>query len=290
MKKVFSSNRELVHVWANNDDSGIYKRANSVSCQFNVLFSYNTAIAQIYGETVILNNHGYSVSTSKHQGYARDAVWYENILSIDIPLWNNSSLVYGQRDFDEFIVKHNERIAAENLVKASRARKNGEFYQAEAFRRLKSLEDYAALLGLEYQAGDLSELQAAAIEADKVAKEKAKIQRAEKIQEEKEALEKWRAGEYNGWRNFEVTALRINGDQVETSKGAKIPLDHAIKAWPLLKRLHDSGQEYNAGAHTIKLGHYSVSKITREALFVGCHNIPFSEVSAIAQQLHLEAA
>lgn len=50
MKKVFSSNRELVHVWANNDDSGIYKRANSVSCQFDVLFSYNTAIAHIYGE------------------------------------------------------------------------------------------------------------------------------------------------------------------------------------------------------------------------------------------------
>ena len=286
MKKVFSSNSELIHVWANNDAAEVYKRANSVSCQNNVLFSYNTAIAHIYGETVILNKHSFSVSTSKHQSLARSASRHCKQLLVDIPIWNNSGLVYGQNDFNNFIVSHNEKIAADYLVKASRAKKNADFYSGMAYAHLKSLEDYAALLGLEYQAGDLSALQAAAIEADKKRKAAEKIRKAEKIAEQTEALQRWRNGE-NIYRHFEITALRINGDEIETSKGAKIPLDHAIKAWPLLKRIHDSGQEYFAGSHSIKLGHYTVSRITRDNMIIGCHTIPFGEIVNIAKQLNL---
>jgi hypothetical protein len=287
MKKVFSSNRELIHVWANNDSPEVYKRANSVSCQNGVLFSYNTAIADIYNETVILNRHSFSNSTSKHQSLARSASRHHNQLLIDIPLWNNRGLVYGQNDFNSLIVSHNEKIAADYLVKASRARKNADWFTGMAYAHLNSLVKYAALLGLEYQAGDLSELQAAAIEADKKRKAAEKIRKAEKIAEQAEALEKWRNGE-NVYRHFEITALRINEDQIETSRGANIPLDHAIKAWPLLKRIHDSGKEYVAGDHSIKLGHYTVSRITRENMIVGCHTIPFAEIVNIAKQLKLE--
>lgn len=288
MKKVFSSNSELIHIWANNDAPEVFKRANSVSCQNDVLFSYNTAIAQIYGDTVILNKHSFSNSTSKHQGLARSASRHHKQLLIDIPQWNNRGLVYDQHGFLK-IVEHNEKIAADYLVKASRARKNADYFSGMAYAQLNSLVEYAALCGLEYKAGDLSALQAAALENDKKRKAAEKIRKAEKIAEQAEALEKWRNGE-NVYRNFEVTALRINGDEVETSRGARIPLDHAVKAWPLLKRLHDSGQEYIAGDHTIKLGHYSVSRITRENMIVGCHTIPFIEVTAIAQQLNLKGA
>ena len=109
MKKVFSSNYELAHVWANNEAPEVYRKANSLSCQNNVLFSYNTAIANIYGDTVILNSHSFSISTSKHQNYAASATRHFNQLFIDIPLWNNSSLIYGQNDFNNFIVSHNEK-------------------------------------------------------------------------------------------------------------------------------------------------------------------------------------
>lgn len=289
MKKVFSSNRELIHVWANNDAPEVFKRANSVSCQYDCLYSYNTAIAHIYGDTVILNKHSFSNSTSKHQSLAVSASRHYKRLYIDIPLWNNSRLVYSQNDFNSAIVSHNEKIAADYLVKASRARKNADYYNGVAYAHLKSLEEYATLLGLEYQAGDLSALQAAALEADKKRKEAEKIRKAYKIAEQKEALEKWRNGE-NIYRHFEITALRINGDEIETSKGAKIPLDHAIKAWPLLKKIHDSGQEYIAGSHTIKLGHYTVSRITRENMIVGCHTIPFGEIVNIAKLLNLKGA
>ena len=179
-----------------------------------------------------------------------------------------------------------KKLAAESLIKASRAKKHADFYQAEAFRRLKSLENYAALLGLDYQTGDLTELQNAAVENEKKRKAAEKIRKAEKMAEQAEALEKWRAGE-NIYRNFEITALRINGENIETTKGAKIPVDHAIKAWPLLKRLHNSGQEYIAGEHSIKLGYYTVSRLTRDNLIVGCHTIPFAEVQNIAAKLNL---
>ena len=93
MKKVFSSNRELIHVWANNPDFDIYKRANSVSCQYDKLYSYNTCIAQIHGETVIFNNHSYSNSTSKHQNLARGAIHGMKVISLDFPRYNLQSLV-----------------------------------------------------------------------------------------------------------------------------------------------------------------------------------------------------
>lgn len=294
MKKVFSSNREAIHIFANDPERE--GRASSVSFNDGVLFSYNTAIAEhvtgANGETaLIVNKSNYSVTTSKHQSLLAYAANHQNILYIDHVGYNVQNLrpnEYRGLSVHDLISSY-EREAAENLAKASRARKNGDQYRASAFNGLNELKKYLAFFGIEYEAGDLSELEAAAIEADKKARAIRKAREAERKAEQAEALEAWRNGE-DKRHYFEVTALRIKGDTIQTTKGANIPLDHAIKAWPLLNRIANSDEVFYPQGHAIHLGHYTISRADKNMLVVGCHNIPMSEVRSIATQLNLKGA
>jgi hypothetical protein len=287
MKKVFSSNSELIHVWANNNEPEIYKSANSVSCQYERLFSYNTCIAEIVNDThVILNNHSYSNTTAKHQSMARQAIHGREAISLDIDKYNLSTLIFGQGDFERLIVRHNEAKAAEWLVKASRSKKYAGLYNGQALSIFSSLKAYADLFGLTYETSisDIDILRSDALEAEKKQKALDKIRKAEKIAEQAEALIKWRAGE-NVYHNFEVTALRVHGDEIQTSRGARIPLAEAVRAWPLLQKIASSGEALRP--ENMRLGYYQVSSISSEALIVGCHVIPMAEVLNVASALNL---
>jgi hypothetical protein len=287
MRTTYSSNSELAHIWANNDDVEVYKKANSMSCQFNRLYSYNTCIAEIVGDSVIFNTHSYSNSTCKHQNYARQSIHGKTNIFLDIPSYGLRSLVLTQNSFDELIVTPNHRKIADLLVKAERARLNGEYFKGEAYQIEQNIKAYAELVGVVYTPLDLEQFKADSIELDKARKAQEKIRKAEKIKQQAEDLEKWRKGE-DIRSYFEVTALRIKNEEIETSRGARIPLDHAIRAYPLIKRLHQMDATLNLSGHAIKLGHYTVNRIEKNNLIVGCHSIPLSEIYAIAHQLNLE--
>lgn len=286
MRTKYSSNSELAHIWANDPDPSIGKSANSMSCQNGKLYSYSTVIAQIIGDTVIYNTASYSVTTSKHQGYAHGASsHFQHKIYLNIPKRGLNSLEFSQHSFDE-VVKMSENEASSYLVKASRSRKYAESYRAQAFRIYDNLVKYAALFNLEYQAPNYSSLEAQAVEAEKKAKELEKIRRAERIKEQEEALIEWRAG-HDVRNNFELTALRIKDDEIQTTRGARIPVDHAVKFWSLIKSWHEKGAQYVKDHHSIKLGYYTVNSFKNDVLTVGCHTIPYSEIESIAHQLRL---
>lgn len=286
MKTTYSSNSELAHIWANNDDIEVYKKANSMSCQFNRLYSYSTCIAEIVGDTVIFNKHSYSSTTCKHQNYARQAIHGKTIISLDISSYGLRTLVFGQNDFNDLIVTPNHRKIADLLVKAERARLNGELFKGEAYQIEQNIKAYAELVGVAYTPLDLDQFKADSLELDKARKAQEKIRKAEKIKQQAEDLEKWRNGE-DIRSYFEVTALRIQGDEIQTTKGARIPVSHAIRAWPILKQMIEDGC-FMSDIRSIRLGHYTANHISDKGLTVGCHLIPFSELYAIANQLHLE--
>jgi hypothetical protein len=195
-------------------------------------------------------------------------------------------LIFGQGDFERLIVRHNEAKAAEWLVKASRSKKYAGLYNGQALSIFSSLKAYADLFGLTYETSisDIDILRSDALEAEKKQKALDKIRKAEKIAEQAEALIKWRAGE-NVYHNFEVTALRVHGDEIQTSRGARIPLAEAVRAWPLLQKIASSGEALRP--ENMRLGYYQVSSISSEALIVGCHVIPMAEVLNVASALNL---
>jgi hypothetical protein len=286
MKTKYSSNLQLSHVWANDPDPSIRKSANSMSCHNGKLYSYSTCIAHIIGDTVIYNTASFSVTTSKQQGYAYSATsHFQHKIYLDILERGLDSLQFDQYEFNN-IIETLEDDASQWLIKASRARQNADNYRGKAFGIYSELSKYALFFNLEYTLPDLSGIEAQAIAAAKLQKIKDKEAKALRIIEQAEALEKWRAGEYVQ-NFFELTALRIKEDQIETTKGAKIPLDHAIKFWGLIKSWHDKGVSYVKDHHSINLGHYTVNKFDGQTLTVGCHSIPYSEIESIANQLRL---
>jgi hypothetical protein len=204
-----------------------------------------------------------------------------------VPKRNLSSLSFLQRDFNELIVANNHLEIAELLVKAERARLNGDFYKAKAVAISENLSKYAKLLDLYYEPLDLSEFTKAALEANKAQKALDKLRKEERIKQQNEDLEKWKMGE-DVRSYFEFTALRIKNDEIQTTKGARIPLEHGIRAFPLLSKLH-KGEDVNLSAHSIKLGNYTVSRVQNDNLIVGCHTIPFSEIYSMAKILKLSA-
>ena len=293
MKTKYSSNKELIHIWANNDDSSVYKSANSVSCEDDILFSYSTAIGQIVNnDTAIYNTASYSNTTSKHQGLMyQSSSHYLNRIYLDIHKYNLNSLILGQHDFDSLIFEPNMKQASEYLMKSYRSKKYKDFYSSKALSIFDNLERYAKLFNLSYslpsQAQDLDILIDSALKADKEAKALEKIRRAERIKEQAEALENWRLG-LDVRNHFEITALRIKDDVIETSRGAKIPLEHAVKFWSLINSWHQKGITYVKDHHSIHLGNYAVNRFENDVLTVGCHQIPYSEIQNIANQLHLQ--
>jgi len=291
MKTKYSSNKELTHIWANDPDSSVYKSANSMSCHWGKLYSYNTVIAQIVTkpagrDTVIINTGGFSNTTSKHQSLSRGAALHYDMIFISLPQWGLDSLVYSQNDFDRGIKEPMEKQAAALLVKASRSRLHASRYYTDAHEIFLNLKHYAAFFDLVYTSPDLETLEAQALEADKKQKELEKIRKAERIIEQAEALEQWRAG-HDVRNSFELTALRIKDDEIQTTRGARIPVDHAVKFWGLIKSWHEKGVSYVKDHHSIHLGNYSVNRFENGILTVGCHSIPYSEIESIAHQLRL---
>lgn len=289
MKTKYSSNRELIHVWAHDSSPEIMKQANSVTCHNNILYSYSTAIGQIVNnDTVIYNTASYSNTTSKQQSLMYQSTsHYLNRIYLDIHKYDLNHLIFSQNSFNNLILEPNLKQASEFLVKASRSKKYKDFYSSKALSIFDNLERYALLFNLAYELPNVDALTESAIKADKEAKAQEKIYKAKRIQQQAEALENWRLG-LDVRNHFEVTALRIKDDVIETSRGAKIPLEHAVKFWGLINSWHQKGIVYVKDHHSIHLGNYCVNRFENDILTVGCHQIPYSEIQNIANQLHLQ--
>lgn len=101
----------------------------------------------------------------------------------------------------------------------------------------------------------------------------------------------WRLGEYNGHGTGDSVMLRINGEQIETSQGARIPLAAAPMVWNLVQRAIRNGGYEPSGLGGMKIGDYALDSIGADGtLKVGCHVIPYSELRSMARQLNLAAA
>ena len=79
--------------------------------------------------------------------------------------------------------------------------------------------------------------------------------------------------------------LRVQGDQVVSSMGARVPLDHARRVLPLVLALHERGEEWRTNGHKMPLGVYQVDRVDAEGVHAGCHHIAWEEVELFAKSL-----
>lgn len=112
---------------------------------------------------------------------------------------------------------------------------------------------------------------------------KRKREEAKRQQEALERVQQWVDGQIDYCPSYGPIRLRIVGDELQTSRGARVPLAHAIKAFRIIKGLHDKGQAYQRNGRMVRLGHFALDTVDAQGnVTAGCHSVAWEEIQRVA--------
>jgi len=223
------------------------------------------------------------MTTSHHVGCVRNAIRRDAIV-FHVPLQGNWSPA-------EFIAAYQEQIKDESeKVARSRVKHTREYRFSHLVALVNEANRYAEFSDHSARFTVPTDFDALKVELTRIAAEQraADKQRLARIASDNaERVAQWIAGDSVTlpW-NLPETYLRIEGDEIVTSKGARVPVAHAITGLALVRHIKRTGAEYVRNGHTVHLGHYAIDRIDPDGnLTAGCHHITFAEIERIAPQL-----
>jgi hypothetical protein len=291
MKTKFN-NKEVCHVWASQSQE--YGNGSNLSFNGKKLMSYDWhCIGMFINEnTVLVRSYSYSSSTSKHINYMHHAIGLHiNTIAVKfLPDNRSGNTIDHEKNLNWFIETINECN-----VKFKTARSSKDYIYTSQLRSISQLTQYCNLFNLEIpgftQLNESECLQEIEIQKQKVtAKElKRKLffdnlkENAKPIIEKLEsdwltlATNNTGIGYAGYYFNIEKTLLRLNGNNIETSRGANVPL----REGKILFDLINTGKDIKG----FRIGNYTVIGING-TLKVGCHEIARDEIKRFAQLMN----
>jgi len=306
-----NNNSMVAHLWANQKKTGARSNNGNFWFEGDTIYSYRTPIAKLHtikGTIVaLIDCEGYSNTTrGKHKPAIYRALNYRGFSVPSIGARGGQS-----RHSDELDHKANEAHFLKQYRDALEAwRRSWDSNSAPARRALEVLGDYCAAFGLAAPRIDI-ELDCDKVIADRAARfekhntpeaiakrAKAKAARDAKAARqaeiarlaEAERAVLWLKGETDHYRtNYGIPALlRVKGDELQTSQGATVPLDHAKRAFTFIAACRAHGKTFETNGHRIAVGHFQIDSIDAEGnVRAGCHLIAWPEIERIAKQLEL---
>lgn len=301
MKTVFN-NRMVAHVWAQQTQPE--GRGSNFYFEGPTLYSYGKhfPIATFHtvkgkGAAVLFTTDRRSVSTSKHCSFARNALHGR-----DVPIFNVADV--GDVLLTKATHNKNREDYKKRIETATAELARGRDPQRLAWR-------VSEVLGLHAEANRYAEffslpwrLKAPDITEDYIAqvKEKAKAatakqKKAKAAAEKKRAAElaaiiaEWRAGEavtLPGWGAAVDTMLRIKGEEVETSRGARVPVKDARRACKFVREVKNAGQPWQKNGQRVPVGQFELDSVDTEGnVRAGCHFIKWDEIARLMPALGL---
>lgn len=259
------------------------------------------------GERVVLiNADTYSMTTGRHLSYIRRAI-PDRYRTFTVPHPDPAFKRGGSENFHADNIAYHVAQAVEFYAKGQRARiyKQWNFDRAEA--HLREAADYAATFGVKWKRPASLADAAAKLEADAKARAKAERKaREEREQRERERMAalrveqaplfaEWLAG--NGWRVPSAYNADENGnayvrryregerDELQTSQGASVPWEHALKAFRFIKLCRERGEAFHTNGRTVRVGHYRVDSIDAQGnMRAGCHSFAWEHMAALAER------
>lgn len=275
MRKVLRNTDEVIHVFAQQTQSEGRNQSGSIFFNFAKIYSYGHHYLLgefIDKETILINDKGYSHTTSKHINSLSGATSHKRQF-----FKTRCELEYVHLTIKDY------------LQKLPRATKNKGYYLRSILSLYKSLNEYLEYTKTKTKVSKIKEykeikriVQRLELDKDKILLEvaeqnKKRYQRQQEKQ--KEQIQDFRIHEKNYLHNLPQSLLRLSLDKtnVETSKGVKID----VKKAKVLYKLIEAGKDING----FKLDYYTVIGIKDNILKIGCHNIPLQEVNTIGKQL-----
>lgn len=296
-------NSELAHLWAHQSQS--QGTGSSLSFSGPVLRNYSTAIGELVqtkdGTLAVLNATIYSVSTSRHQHYMRQAV--SHLPSVEV--WGvrqgESEVVpkdaKGRTDkkWVREQIKTSLSKAAERMEKAGRARNpdTSHYLESQADYLVRNAETLAQWFKVRMPKVELGDLVARAEAIRKQEAARRKRFEAKLLKENAKKVEAWCAGARNEFpARVERVYLRrtqvvhpAEGEPdsvVETSKGAVIPWDDALRLFRFALARRKKGWRRNG--ETFAVGPYQLDAVNKSGIVAGCHRIGFDEMERLAKK------
>jgi hypothetical protein len=288
MKKVFQNTSEVVHVFAQQTQSEGRNQSGSIYFKDNRIYSYGSHY--LLGEfinknTIIINDFGYSVTTTKHINELRNATRHYNVFftslidvkNIESVIEANLKCLAKSRKGETYIDIINKlekgltkwvKFCKENKIKKEHFSKYNFVVNKSDYKYKKIVKIANSLLTPD------------AIEKIKAKGKKDAIkQKAKDKKELKTKLDKFNTYKIDRFKvgQFDYLRLSQNGQFVETSQHIRIEKNEAKKLYFAIKKKVDiRGQ---------KIGYYTVNKIDNKALTVGCHKICIKSVEKVGQLL-----
>jgi hypothetical protein len=274
MRTVFN-NDELVHVWASqSQDEG---NANSMSFRYGTLYSYAAKIGKIVDGVALLVDRKWSVTTSAHQSLAYGAVSH-------LTRFRVASVEPDHKDN----INHYVDEIKDSFTRYFRARQNKPYIHSENHGWHQEMIAYADYFGINYPASVGAYVLADGDEATAVQLERHKETQVKERKAAKKAIEtaqdNWIDGKSNQTSvmsngksfTFSHTLVRLDGDNILTSRGARVPARDARILYKAIK----AGKP----VHGFKIGMYTVTGLNG-TLVIGCHSIQRKEIDRLASRL-----
>ena len=275
MKTKFNSKSDVMHVYAQQEQ--FEGRSGNVFFYGKKIYSYgyHYLLAEIKetangDEYILINDSGYSVSTSKHISEIRQATRQYKQLFVT------------ETDKDK-VLSHLKNYLLPKLLKATKP----EIYISEAIGLYNKYVGNCLFIGIEPDS-EIVELFTTyfAGENCKIVVERAKIEfrdrkereRKEKAEQLKINVEKFYNYETDYIYNTDQDFIRVSIDktEVETSQRVKVP----IKEAKILYKLIQAGKDIKG----FRIGYYTVISING-VLKVGCHNINIESMHKVGNEI-----
>ena len=315
-KQVFDTG-EIPHLWAHKVQASARNAQGNLYFENETVYSYGSHfpiarhVTNKAGKAAILFTTGrYSVTTSGHISAVSGAippavpvfhvpdVFASNGWKVDTGHAKN--LKAYQSEIDAALVKASRGRSSytRESQHETAVRNRAEYNAYVKFFHLRN-KSLAAIPALDSKAmGAIKAKEAQRIKAASAEKKRAEAERLVRLAS---AIEAWRDGKpLNFSLPYDVpTMLRIVPSDsqasaltgqalfdVETSKGARVPVSHAKRALVLVRAVVARGEDWQANGHVCRVGHYQIERIAADGtLKAGCHVIDRSEWERIAPAL-----
>lgn len=272
MRTKFSNTRDCIHTFAQRTQST--GRASSVFFQgTDKIYSYGyhyllAEFKEIDGETCILiNDKGYSVTTSKHISITRQATrQYRQYFFTDIDLFFVFN--YIESAYSKLLKARKPEIYISDILNKFEAFKA---YPLNNSANVKKDIRFKKMAKIVKSLTDSNLLEKAKETAAKLAKAKAKKD-AQKLQDSIKDFYNYEINYIRG--NEDYLRLSIDGLNVETSQGVCVSIDEARILYSFIK----AGKDIKG----YKISNYTVISING-VLQIGCHRINIQSMHRIGQ-------
>lgn len=280
-------NAQLCHVFAAGTQAS--GRGSHLFFEGDTIYSYGThypmatryrkGTGKAYQEYMLINSYGYSSSTQRHHSHLNRAIRGRQIYTIHVPYPKDLKRPDNEIHLINQIADSIGHTLSNNWGTSNPTEAIGKlniyYYLCDSDTRFKLDDDTWHVINTINQAKI-----AKSLERDKAERLERELKLKETIEKHATEVKLWSTHadtEYIPRSAFTFDHVRITraGNEVETSSGARVPLNHAILG---LARL-DSGKTITG----LRLGHFTVeSEPDAEGYFkVGCHRLNINQIREV---------